>query len=463
MRRIIFGLLTITAASAVIVSGLTGAFFSDTETSTGNTFAAGAIDLKVDNQSYYNGVLSEATSWGLDDLDNGRLFFNFLDLKPDDEGEDTISLHVENDAWACMDISLTSNDDNSSTEPELLVDTQDMEEDIWDGELAQNIQMFWWADDGDNVYEVGENPISDSVQTLYGLATTTPFKVALADSQHNVWTGTPGPMIAGEMPYYIAKAWCLGTLTLNPVPDGQGVDPTVAPGVSCDGTMLNNLTQTDGATLDIVFRAVQARHNDDFRCINCTINTEVTLVPDSGFENPEVTSTKKWDIFDSPAGAWSVAWRDDIPSSYNGQTRPDPAHLEIHEGVLGTPFEGDQYAELDSDWGGPDDSRTGEPASVKIYQDVVTIPGENYQIRFAFAPRPNTPASDNRLEVRWGGNVVYDSGNVADPNAGIEWQEVVVDVTATSALTELAFTDLGTANSLGTFIDDIRLYREVCE
>ena len=39
----------------MVISGATGAFFSDTETSQGNTFTAGAIDLLVDNESYYNG------------------------------------------------------------------------------------------------------------------------------------------------------------------------------------------------------------------------------------------------------------------------------------------------------------------------------------------------------------------------------------------------------------------------
>ena len=33
--------------------------------------------------------------------------------------EDTISIHTQNDAWVCMDLTLTSDDDMSSTEPEL--------------------------------------------------------------------------------------------------------------------------------------------------------------------------------------------------------------------------------------------------------------------------------------------------------------------------------------------------------
>ena len=62
-----------------LVAGATGAFFSDTETSTGNTFAAGAIDLGIDNESYYNGVFNADTSWDLSDLTD-QLFFDFQDI-----------------------------------------------------------------------------------------------------------------------------------------------------------------------------------------------------------------------------------------------------------------------------------------------------------------------------------------------------------------------------------------------
>ena len=49
MRRIIISLLIMVGAVTAIAFGSTGAFFSDSEISTGNTFAAGAIDLKIDN------------------------------------------------------------------------------------------------------------------------------------------------------------------------------------------------------------------------------------------------------------------------------------------------------------------------------------------------------------------------------------------------------------------------------
>ena len=119
MKRIIYSsavLLFVLGISA----GATGAFFSDSEVSSGNTFAAGAIDLKIDNTSYYNNIFSTSTSWTLTDLTIQK-FFNFLDLKPGDRGEDTISLHVNtNDAYLCANVKLTSNDDNGLTEPEAL-------------------------------------------------------------------------------------------------------------------------------------------------------------------------------------------------------------------------------------------------------------------------------------------------------------------------------------------------------
>jgi hypothetical protein len=131
--------------------------------------------------------------------------------------------------------------------------------------------------------------------------------------------------------------------------------------------------------------------------------------------------------------------------------------------VLGAAFEGDQYAELDSDWGGPTSGQTGEPASISIYQDIPTEPGATYEITFAWAARPNTTSPENRIRVEWDGVIVYDTGNVADPNAGISWIPVgPISVTATGATTRLRFTDMGIANSVGTFLDDIEVVKTSC-
>ncbi len=56
MKRILLSGMTLVVLTLVVVSA-TGAFFNDTETSTGNIFTAGTIDLKVDHtRQTYNGV-----------------------------------------------------------------------------------------------------------------------------------------------------------------------------------------------------------------------------------------------------------------------------------------------------------------------------------------------------------------------------------------------------------------------
>lgn len=274
MQRIILSSALITLVLGAITYGGTNAFFSDTESSVANVFAAGAIDLTVDNESYYNGLLNLETSWEATDLTIER-FFDFDDVKPNDYGEDTISLHVAtNDAYLCANVTLTSDDDNSQTEPENLVDLDG----LVSGELAELINFLWWADDGDNVLESDETIISSGNFAELGVGNTYPL--TLADSDENIWTGVGGP-VPGNETLYIGKAWCFGDMDTDPItqdgvgdsmsPAGDNDDNDVAGepedgGIMCDGSLLGNESQTDSLTADIVFEAVQARHNDEFQC-----------------------------------------------------------------------------------------------------------------------------------------------------------------------------------------------------
>ena len=289
-----------------VVIGATGAFFSDTETSTGNTFTAGAIDLKIDNTSYTTNeagqlVASPSTSWILADLTN-QLFFDFLDLKPGDRGEDTISIHVDNnDAYACMDVTLTGTPENLRTEPETLVDnTAGTNE----GELQNELNFAWWADDGDNVYESGESIFKQG--TAASLFAVDQQKWALADAATNIWGATAGTPIPGDSTKYIAKYWCFGAMTPSPLPNDSSNGPLVrGTGFSCNGSTLGNGTQTDGVVVDVTFEAVQSRNNNEFRCntVNCTPVNE-SLFAD-GFESGNFSAwtedTGTWDVVNNPA------------------------------------------------------------------------------------------------------------------------------------------------------------------
>jgi predicted ribosomally synthesized peptide with SipW-like signal peptide len=271
MKQILFSLAVIGVTSALAVGG-SGAFFSDAETSTGNTFTAGTIDLKIDNSSWYNGVFQPDLSWGLSDL-AGKLFFNFKDLKPGDWSEDTVSLHVDNnDSWVCANVKLTKNDDNGTNEPELAAgDTQDDPANNWDGELARELHFVFWADDGDNVLETGEkvlltgNPV-DLPQGDGNPGMTFP----IVDSTFNAF-GTVGQPLAGLETKHIGKAWCFGTLTQTPATqDGSGslINPggPQGPGITCDGALVTNISQSDTLIGDVTFSAVQSRNNPSFVC-----------------------------------------------------------------------------------------------------------------------------------------------------------------------------------------------------
>lgn len=284
---------------AAIAASSTGAFFSDTETSTGNTFTAGDIDLQIDSVSHYNGMvctlvggtyhyIPEANvtldvnqqpvagaamdaqaewdaynlanpaqfptagstcsgTWPMGNLDENTLgmdeFFNFSDIKPGDSGENTISVHVgSNDAWMCASVANIGDADNTLTEPE----NADVDEvdDLASGELDNNLEFFAWTDDGDNVFEVGETALGGPVSASSLSATTW----ALAEGGD-----TP---IEGDSTSYIGLAWCAGDIG----------SPTPGSPITCDGSVMGNEAQTDSWNADLTFYVEQSRNNPNFQC-----------------------------------------------------------------------------------------------------------------------------------------------------------------------------------------------------
>ncbi|MFC1750801.1 hypothetical protein ACFL2V_18575 [Pseudomonadota bacterium] len=289
MKRILLSLMTLGTVGAVAFAA-TGAFFSDTETSTDNRFVAGDIDLKIDNESYaidynipdYQGepigalVASMNTSWALIDLTVEK-FFDFIDLKPGDYGEDTISIHVgSNDAWVCAAAQITEDADNSITEPEdeMFGTNTDGDDGTIDGDLDSEIQIAFWVDDGDNVLEDCADPFTgcvDETQSIFLSGTVASMgqegQITLADSDGSILPDDGA--IPGDSEFYIAKAWCFGNLTEAALlQDGVGDSrtPLEGAGIDCDGSGATNLAQTDSVVGDLEFYAIQARNNDEFSC-----------------------------------------------------------------------------------------------------------------------------------------------------------------------------------------------------
>jgi predicted ribosomally synthesized peptide with SipW-like signal peptide len=274
MKKILISLSVIAAAAAVIIGGTT-AFFSDTETSSGNTFTAGAIDLTVANTCYYNGKAcinnlwkgtQEACycSWQFDNL-TGKAFFTFNDLKPGDIEKDTIALKVNNNpSWACAKVTINTNEENGCTEPELVDETSCAANS--NGELAGKLNFIWWADMNNNgvldpaeavSYHYVEGSLADLTSGVGPYFGSTPgtMLLTIADSSLNIFGNTPAPL-AGDTTYQIGKAFCFGNLEVN----------SATGAIECDGEPVDNSTQTDKITATLEFYVVQARNNDQFLC-----------------------------------------------------------------------------------------------------------------------------------------------------------------------------------------------------
>lgn len=281
MKKILLSLL-ITGGVSAGVFGITQAFFNDTETSTGNTFTAGAIDLKIDNTSYVTnsaGVLvsSPETSWQLTDL-VAQKFFNFFDLKPGDRGEDTISIHVDNnDAWMCANVQITGNFDNGFSEPEdeMFGTNSDLDDGTANGDLAQELNFAFWRDDGDNIFEDDESvlvqgPASNVLNNTLALAQ--PLAAGSA-----FFGNAP---LTGAQTYYMGKYWCYGALSALPVTQDNvnTSNPLLSgTGFTCNGSLVTNLSQTDQLVGDIRFYVEQARNNSEFDCSDVVFPTSSQL------------------------------------------------------------------------------------------------------------------------------------------------------------------------------------------
>jgi len=147
MKRILISLSIIGAAAAIAI-GATTAFFSDTETSTGNTFTAGSVDLKI----YANGneLVGSAPIFT-----GGQL----ADIKPGDKGGVLVKLVSDNnDACGYANITLDTDTDNGCNEPEIAAEGATCGTD--DGELNDNMNFTLWYDtNGNGIQDAGENDI----------------------------------------------------------------------------------------------------------------------------------------------------------------------------------------------------------------------------------------------------------------------------------------------------------------
>lgn len=228
-KRILVSLSVIGAVAAIAIGG-TIAYFSDTETSTGNTFTAGELDLRFQ-------VDGEAA--GFADVNGEPLFestdLNLLgDMKPGDKGERTVRLWVDsNPACGKLSVTVTEDKDNTCNEPELKDEPACTAEGY--GELNDAVNFAVWEDDCDNILELDEN---ESILVSGPLSGTKAYSI-------------------GELPTGVGDAQCYGVAYCFGTWNADG---------TCDGSAVNNASQSDSFKADIVIDALQKRNQFDNGC-----------------------------------------------------------------------------------------------------------------------------------------------------------------------------------------------------
>lgn len=177
MKKII-GLGVAVAVVIALVTTGTFALFSDTETSSPNTFTAGIIDLEVDAEDE-GGVIFTAQDDPLPEIFR-ELYTG--DIKPGDSGEVTISLHLKadsNDADLWMQILNLTPDGGILSEPECKAEggtwnnttKECLDATSVDDDICAEIEVLLWLDmddtspavPGDNIYQDGETILYGSV------------------------------------------------------------------------------------------------------------------------------------------------------------------------------------------------------------------------------------------------------------------------------------------------------------
>ncbi|MBB1396806.1 DUF642 domain-containing protein [Pseudoalteromonas sp. SG44-8] len=154
-------------------------------------------------------------------------------------------------------------------------------------------------------------------------------------------------------------------------------------------------------------------------------SASTSLVANGSFENTATIS-----------GTWGLL------NQVSGWQRSNNAKFEIQTNKLGLikAQDGSQYLELDS------------TANYSVSQTLNTDVDHNYEVSFYYSARVSGDANTNKAEVYWDGELL-DTLNSTTKG----WQKFTYTVKASSAATELKFIGAGKSDSLGAFIDDVKV------
>ncbi|WP_340100076.1 SipW-dependent-type signal peptide-containing protein [Salinibaculum salinum] len=297
-RKVLAGLGTIGVAGAGAGLG-TSAYFSDEESFTDNSLTAGKLDLAVKADIYeYQGAANDGGQSfhgvvnGGDDVQQ-----ELTDVKPGDYswGKFCFSI-VDNPGYIWAGGELTSNDENTVTEPEA------------DSDKENNAQT-------DSQIE-GDGELADAIEGC--LFYTTHGDYDPAEQGRPTETRAPGDeddiILEGSLREILA-ALQTGVPLDGSDDDGRQAFPgdeeeSFDDDERCLGfwwevpTSVGNEIQTDSLTFDITFYAVQERHNDGSD--NPFADAVLTSDPSSGTDDDLAGNEQPWITAQISAGPTTV-------------------------------------------------------------------------------------------------------------------------------------------------------------
>lgn len=281
MRKILTSLLVIGVVTATAF-GASRAFFSDTETSTGNVLGAGVIDLTVSSQGS-----AEGASCNFDESEGGPIF-DCSDVKPGDSGESTLTFElVGNPSWACIYVDDVVDSDNGCNDAEMAAES--VCEENGDGELDDNLLLTVWIDDGAGGGASCNNAHDGSEEIIVDNQTLSSFNLANGNYVLPVSDTSDGSLLTQALE---EGSYCIGVK--------WSVDPNAG-----------NEVQSDTIGGDLVFYVEQARNNEHFVCSEHFAPNQ--SVQSLTLENEQQNATGPWEPITTDEIYGTLTWNGDGP------------------------------------------------------------------------------------------------------------------------------------------------------
>jgi len=158
------------------------------------------------------------------------------------------------------------------------------------------------------------------------------------------------------------------------------------------------------------------------------------MVVNGSFEETGALNRGSWGTFDSISG-----W----------QATPG-GKIEVQRNAAGKAYDGQNLVELDSD-----DYNKNIPV-LGLFQDIKTTIGQAYTLSFMYSARPGTGAGQNLFSVLFGDSFKKQlDGGVGGSQTN--WMNYTTTLVAASDVTRLQFNYDGPRDTLGAYIDDVKL------